>query len=478
VVVALAPGERPTPVPPSFLGLSTEYWSLPGYAGHLATFARVLSQLHVRGDGPLILRVGGNSADHTIWAARLRTMPRWVFELTPAWLQAARTVVRRVGVRLMLDLNLITDSPSAASVWARAAQADLPSHSIAGFEIGNEPDIYSRSFWVAALSRRGLDASILPPDLTPAGYAHEFRSYARLLERFAPRVPLLGPEIANPVRHAAWVSSLVTRTRAKLGIVTAHRYPYTACAAPEAPNYPTIQRLLSEHASAGTARSLEHVVSDAHRSGLPFRLTELNSVTCGGVPGVSDAFATALWAPDTLFELLRVGVDGVNVHVRTDAINAAFAFKGGRLVARPLLYGLVMFRRALGTDPSLMHIQMRATQALHVKVWAVRVAGGGLHVLVIDKGSRPARVALRIPPDGPAAVQRLLSPSVDARSGVTLAGQSLNARGRWVGHRVISRLMPTADGYELTVPRYSAALVSVGGTLASARHERARPPVA
>ena len=29
VVVALAPGSRPTPVPPSFLGLSTEYWSLP-----------------------------------------------------------------------------------------------------------------------------------------------------------------------------------------------------------------------------------------------------------------------------------------------------------------------------------------------------------------------------------------------------------------------------------------------------------------
>ena len=238
----LAPGDRPTPVPPSFLGLSTEYWSLPGFAGHMATFARVLSMLHVPGDGPLILRVGGNSADHTIWAARLRTMPRWVFELTPAWLQAARKVVRRAGVRLMLDLNLITDSPSAASVWARAAEADLPRASIAGFEIGNEPDIYSRSFWVAALSRRGLDASILPPGLTPDGYAREFRSYSRLLRRFAPRVPLLGPEIANTVRDASWVSSLVAHTRADLGIVTAHRYPYTACTAPGSPNFPTIER--------------------------------------------------------------------------------------------------------------------------------------------------------------------------------------------------------------------------------------------
>lgn len=478
VVVAVATGQRPAPVPPSFLGLSTEYWSLPGFAGHMATFARVLSMLHVPGDGPVILRVGGNSADHTIWSARLRTMPRWAFELTPAWLQAARKVVRRVGVRLMLDLNLITDSPSAASVWARAAEADLPRGSIAGFEIGNEPDIYSRSFWIAALSRRGLDASILPPGLTPDGYVREFRSYSRLLRRVAPNVPLLGPEIANPVRHASWVSSLVARTRANLGIVTAHRYPYTACTGSSSPTYPTIERLLSEQASAGTARSLLPIIGDAHRAGLPFRLTEVNSVTCGGVRGVSDTFATALWAPDTLFELLRVGVDGVNVHVRTDPPNAAFAFERGRLLARPLLYGLVMFRRALGTDPSLVHVQMREKRQMHVKVWAVRVAGGGLHVLVIDKGSRAARVALRIAPDGPATVQRLLAPSVAANSGVTLAGQWLNAEGRWTGHRIVSQVMPSADGYELTVPRYSAALVSVGGTLASARHERARPQIA
>jgi len=478
VVVALAPEDRPIPLPPSFLGLSTEYWSLPGFAGHMAAFARVLSMLHVPGDGPVILRVGGNSADHTIWSARLRTMPRWAFELTPAWLQAARKVVRRVGVRLMLDLNLITDSPSAASVWARAAEADLPRGSVAGFEIGNEPDIYSRSFWIAALSRRGLDPSILPPGLTPDGYVREFRSYSRLLRRVAPSVPLLGPEIANPVRHASWVSSLLARTRANVGIVTAHRYPYTACTAPSSPTYPTIQRLLSEQASAGTARSLAPVISDAHRAGLPFRLTEVNSVTCGGIRGVSDTFATALWALDTLFELLRAGADGVNVHVRTDPPNAAFAFKRGRLIARPLLYGVVMFRRALGTDPSLVHVQMRERRQMHVKVWAVRVAGGGLHVLVIDKGSRAARVALRLEPEGPAAVQRLLSPSVAASSGMTLAGQSLNAQGRWIGHRVVSQLMPSADGYELTVPRYSAALVSVGGTLASARHERARPQIA
>ena len=42
----------------------------------------------------------------------------------------------------------------------------------------------------------------------------------------------------------------------------------------------------------------------AHGAGLRFRLDEVNSVTCGGTRGVSDTFATALWAPDALLSLL------------------------------------------------------------------------------------------------------------------------------------------------------------------------------
>jgi hypothetical protein len=434
----------------------------------LLAFARVLAALHAHTDGPVVLRVGGNSADHTIWDARERAQPRWVVELTPAWLQAARSVVRRARARLILDLNLITGSASAASVWARAAEARLPKHSIAGFEIGNEPDIYSRLFWVTRLSSRGLDASILPRDLTSSGYALDFRAYARRLKRLAPDAPLLGPAIANPVLHADWVSSLVAQARPELGMITAHRYLYTACSVPGSPSYPTIQRLLSNHASAGMAHSLARVIADAHQAGLPFRLTEVNSVTCGGIRGVSNTFATALWAPDTLFEFARAGVDGVNVHVHAASINAAFTFDRRGLVPRPLLYGMVMFARTLGSDPRLLPVDVRNRRRLHVKVWAVAVAGGGLHLLVIDKGRRAARVTLRIPPNGTASVQRLLSPSVASHSGVKLAGQSLNSRGRWVGHRVVSRLVPSANGYKLTVPGYSAALVSVSGTLASA----------
>jgi hypothetical protein len=461
-IATIYPDATPQRVPPSFLGLSTEYWSLPGYEGHMAVFGRVLSLLHVPGDGRLVLRVGGNSADHTLWESTVRRMPHWVFELTPAWLRAARALVHLVSVRLILDLNLVTDSPLVATHWARAAANELPHGSIAGFEIGNEPDIYSRWFWVTRMARAGgAETGILPRDLTARGYARDFHTYARLLEQIAPGVPLLGPAAANPSRHLSWISTLVARARGDLGIVSGHRYPYSACVLPTSEVYPTIARVLSEKASAGIARSLQPAVRVAHRAGLPFRVTELNSVTCGGLPGVSNAFATALWAPDALFELIRAGVDGVNIHVRTDAINAAFALKRQGLVPRPLLYGLIMFRRALGTGARLVPVRLSAGRSAPVKVWAVRVAGGRIHVLVIDKGSRPVTVDLRVPGAGPASVQRLLAPSAAATSGVTLDGQWLGRDGRWKGRRSTRTIEPAGDGYPLKVGRYSAALATI-----------------
>ena len=66
--------------------------------------------------------------------------------MTPSWLKQVSVLVRRSGVRLILDLNLVTTSPAISAQWAGAAEAALPHGSIAGFEIGNEPDLYNRKY--------------------------------------------------------------------------------------------------------------------------------------------------------------------------------------------------------------------------------------------------------------------------------------------------------------------------------------------
>ncbi len=373
-----------TRVPRSFFGLSTEYGALPLYERHVALFERALSLLRVPGDGPLILRIGGDSADRTFWDPSLRSMPSWAYRLTPTWVAKLSALVLRERLRLILDLNLVTGKPAIAAQWARAAEALLPRRSIVGFEVGNEPDLYAHWYWLASIGRTRLAAEILPRALSAGIYTHDFQAYAHALSTIAPGVPLAGPALANPQGALSWITSLIAAPHPGLGIISAHRYPFSPCVKRTSPEYPTTERLLSQAASAGLARSVRGAVAQAHRAGLVFRLTELNSVTCGGLNGVSDSFATALWAPDTLFDLLRAGVDGVNVHIRDTTINAPFSLGDRGLRARPLLYGLLMFVRTLGRNAALVrsHLHARA-------VPAPDCMGGA------STGPRPARAADR-----------------------------------------------------------------------------------
>jgi Glycosyl hydrolase family 79 C-terminal beta domain len=457
--VTIARRSTPVRVPDSFLGLSTEYWAVPEWEQQGAVLDRLLSLLHVPGDGPLVLRIGGDSANEALWESEVGQFPDWVVELTPAWLKQTSALVRSAHVRLILDLNLVTASPAISAEWADAAEDALPPESIAGFEIGNEPDLYSRKVWIRIVWDTIAASQLLPNSLSPSDYASDFAAYAHTVAAVAPGVPLLGPAVAYPASGIGWISTLLARAHPGLTEVTAHEYPYSACAKPGSSHYPTITRLLSEAASAGMARRLVPAVRLAHDAGLPFRLTELNSVTCGGRPGVSNAFATALWAPDALFELLRAGVDAVDVHVHPGKSNAAFSLSSQGVSANPLLYGLILFARALGPDAALVPVHVAGSRALRLSAWAVRVRPGGLHVLLINKGARTVTTTLHLPGFGPASLERLLAPSVTSRTGITLDGQHLTTRGGWLGSPSTEVIGPVSGSYEVTVPAFSAALV-------------------
>lgn len=451
------------PVPSSFFGISTEYWTLPKFERDTPAFERVLSLLHVAGDGPLMLRIGGDSADHSFWSPRGRKMPDWAFALTPAYLARLRALVQRDRVKLIVDLNLLTDTPFTAAAWARAAETSLPHRSIADFEIGNEPDLYERRYWADMTARSPLVTRPWPLDLTPATYVADFAEYARVLGESSPDIPLVGPAVGHPRLGLPFIAALIGAARPELGMVTGHLYPYSKCVRnPKSSSYPTVARVLSRHATSAFATDVSSAVTLAHQAGLKFRLTEFNSVTCGGKAGVSDTFSTALWAPDALFTAMRAGVDGANLHVRDDTINSPFTIDRRGLHPRPLLYGLEMFTRTLGPEAQLVRLHLAAARSLNLSTWAVQVRGRILHVLLIDKGSRTVQVDLRLPTTATGTVQRLIAPSPYSRSGVTLDGQRLNYAGDWTGTPRTETVVPAPrGGYELTVARRSAALVSV-----------------
>ncbi len=70
-------------IPRSFLGFSTEYWTLPVDENHVALYRRVIALLHTTGDGGFVLRIGGVSSDHSFWQLAVHRAPEWAFAVTP-----------------------------------------------------------------------------------------------------------------------------------------------------------------------------------------------------------------------------------------------------------------------------------------------------------------------------------------------------------------------------------------------------------
>ena len=457
---ATVTGSVRSPLPRSFLGLSFEYWDVAAFDSHPAVLRRLVGLLRVPGDGPVLLRIGGDSASQAYWGHAdpgIRFGP-WPFHITAHWLSMLAAIVRADHVRVLLDLNMAPRSPAMAAGFARAAVRRLPKGSVAAFEVGNEPDVVHRWVDYHLAGRAALFVAVDRRNrFAPSQYAQTFGVYARALARVAPSVPLAGPESAAPLRNLSWEQSLLTSDRSRVGLLTIHRYPLSACARPGSAAFSTITRVLSPRVSA-RLQTLSPALQLAHQARLPLRMTELNSVTCEGRRGVSNTFATALWAPDALFSLWKAGLAGANIHVRQDAINAAFWMSNRGLVARPLLYGLMLFARALGDRGQLARLKVGLTDP-QVRLWAVR-SGRRLNVVVLDKGPHPAHLALRAPGGQPAVVQSLSAPSIQSTTGVTLAGQTLGASGKWVGRQVFGHVYRTAGRYRLTVPAYSAALLS------------------
>src|SRR5262249_47948062 len=148
-----------------------------------------------------------------------------------------------------------------------------------------------------------------PRSYDMADFTKEFNRVAATL----PRVPLAGPATGAPM----WEARLRTFLAAvpHLSLLTLHRYATRGCfTSPRSPNYHSIPNLLSSRSTAGRAGIVAPFVDLKGSHQPPVRLDEVNSVNCGGTRGVSDTFASALWSLDTLFQLARVGVSGVNFH--------------------------------------------------------------------------------------------------------------------------------------------------------------------
>jgi hypothetical protein len=206
------------------------------------------------------------------------------------------------------------------------------------------------------------------------------------------------------------------------------------------------------------------MVAIGRRAGAPVHVTEMNSASCGGVPGISDTFAAALWAPGALFAMARAGVSGVDLHTWPRAPYAPFAFTTRpsgvtRAEARPLYFGLLLFADAAGHGSRLLPAHV--TTSTGVGAWATLTRSGHVRVVMVNpSASRSARVTIALRGAGPAVLRLMRAPGLDARRAVSLGGRTVGADGRLHGRDRAAPILPTAGRYRFTLPAASAGLLS------------------
>jgi hypothetical protein len=254
-----------------------------------------------------------------------------------------------------------------------------------------------------------------------------------------------------------------------LKVVTYHTYPLIRCGTtPGNPRFPSIPDLLAPVSSRGLLTSVARDIAYAHSHGATFRVDELNTVACKGYPGVSDTFAAALWAMDTLFSMARSGVDGVNFHTLPEAYYRLFTFTDtdGHWTAnvKPEYYGLLMFGEA--APPGSRLLPVSTPTSTDVRAWATRATNGEIRVLLINDSATTSHEVLVQPPSptGGGLLDNLTAPSVDATSGVTLGGQSFGTEtstGSLAGSSQLTPITPTNGQYDITLAPASATMLAL-----------------
>jgi hypothetical protein len=451
--VGVWPDEAGVRVPNDFLGLSFEATTLTG----LPALARARTLEHLlRSLGRGTLRFGGGTVNRYVaWTQPGTPRPPWATQtVSRRDFEALAAITDRTGWKALLTTNLAHYEAPAAGEEAAAANQEL-GPSLYGIAVANEPDRF-RHFGLRARSW-GF-----------SGYARELAGYRAAIAASAPGARIAAPDASTGEPPLPWVwESLGLHP----SILTDHYYPLTSCG-----HKPTVSELLGPIVRLKESVMLKTLSDIQRTAGTPMQLDETNNVSCKGQPGVSNSFASALWAADFIARAMRAGLRGVDFHDLPSRPRSysPIVGEGASLHANPEWYGLLLTRGLQGTRVLPTDVSTRS----ELTAQAFLRPDGGLEVLLVDfdaAGTAPDRVTLKIHGRaGEGTITRLTAPSASATSDVRLGGAEVATSGSWHPKPPLAVVHHRGDSLGLTMPASSAALVAIAPEPAPEEHQRRR----
>jgi hypothetical protein len=353
-------------------------------------------------------------------------------------------------VKFYIGVNLGANNVGLAVNQATAYANQMPSGALDAIEIGNEPDLY------------GIQG-LRPASYSFQDYLAQFNIWkTQIMPSLPPLIKFLGPSTVD----AGWLPETESFLAAEASVLNAFSQHYYFGDG-KANNADDI--LLSPGASTTGPKEVAAAVNTSHQFGIPFRIGEMNSLSSGGEQGISNAFGSALWAVDIMFEFAQVGVEGVNWHTNSCCAYDAFEFDSHGTGAsttysltsvNPLYYGLLFFQEATGNGAHLLPVTL--TTEANLKAWATVDASDTTRLVLLNKDETAAgTVTVQANGFSQAQVLRLTAPSYLSTSGVVFAGQTFDGSttGMIQGSQTVENVAASQGVFQIPMPVTSAALV-------------------
>jgi hypothetical protein len=427
-------------IPPRFMGLSYEKTAMT-YSYFHESNQHLIALFRRLGDG--VLRIGGASVDQVMWTPDATGTH---FQVTPVEIKALAVFLHETGWLCLYGVNFATSTPAQAAEEVAYVVSVLGSN-LLGIEIGNEPDEY------------GLPGSFFAGNWTFEDYFARWNMFRSAILQSAPNVAITGPAVAGGNHITTWTLPFGQQaTAADITLLTQRYYRDYYSASGGAPT-PTAAFLISPDSQLTSELAI--LDGGAQQLGIPYRISECNSFDNGGVPGVSNSYASSLWVIDFLFDVALGGGTGVNMHGggRSPGYTPIADDDGGVVEARPEYYGLLLF--ALAGPGTLLETQL-AAGTVDATAYAVRTASGGLNLVVVNKDT-VQNMTLTIATNQniqSATLQTMTGASLAATSGVTIQGATVNPDGSFFPASA-DTLTPAGTQTTCFIPSLTAALISI-----------------
>jgi hypothetical protein len=268
------------------------------------------------------VRIGGDSQDLA------GPTPAYHYFIPPSFWTVLGCFARETNAQITVGLNLGDGSVADNLAMISAAEQVIPASRLS-FSLGNEPDLYGRSHVLHNEPTFRVPA-YRPASWSATAYAREWTTRRAMLGP----IRLEGPDLAGN----GWRAGATRLLRADPpSQINTHIYPTTAC--PVGPRV-TPKRLLAKHASVEVVNERAWLVSAAKAVHRPAVISESNSASCGGKPGISDSPLASVWAVRFVEAALLAGFEQVRFHSAGTSYDPLVFNSNGTVTRRPLATAL------------------------------------------------------------------------------------------------------------------------------------------